>query len=426
MSANPLLDKSQSLARAVRARGGRALLVGGYVRDELLGRSPKDADIEVYGLQAPELRATLEQLGRVDCVGESFRVYKLVWHARKVRHELDVSLPRRDRKIGDGHKGFEVEGDPFASFEDAARRRDFTLNAILRDPLSSEIIDPFGGRLDLENRVLRAVDKAHFGEDSLRVLRAMQFSGRFELSIEVGTAELCRATPLDDLPAERVWGEWEKWLLKSPKPSLGLIAGSEIGVFARLFPYLQRAIERRGTEIEAALDGAARELDGLEMPHQVTLMLATLGAFLGWRDTKRMLETLGVAKMRGETQAIDVAKLTVQLVGARKTPRDWWARRESVEDKEFRFFSARIHPQLTTLLSRARGDIEAANWFEANLRRLNVFDGPPAPLLMGRHLLEMGMTPGPQIGAIVNRVYLAQLAGEVTTLNEAKSLARLT
>ena len=424
MSANPLFDKSQALARAVAASGGRALLVGGYVRDELLGRAPKDADIEVYGLQAPELRATLETLGRVDCVGESFRVYKLVWHARKIRHELDVSLPRRDRKIGEGHKGFEVEGDPFASFEDAARRRDFTLNAILRDPLTGEIIDPFGGRADLENRVLRAVDAAHFGEDSLRVLRAMQFAGRFGLSIEAATATLCRATPLDDLPAERVWGEWEKWLLKSPKPSLGLIAGSEIGVFARLFPYLQTAIERRGAEIENALDGAAPLLGALEFPHQVALMLATLGSFLGWRDTKRMLETLGIVKLRGEKQAIDVAKLTIQLVGARKTPRDWFARRERVQDREFRFFSARIHPQLATLLSRARGDIEAANWFEANLKRLNVFDGPPAPLLLGRHLLEMGMTPGPQIGAIVNQIYMAQLAGEVETLNEARALAK--
>ena len=424
MSANPLFAKSQALARAVQTRGGRALLVGGYVRDELLGRAPKDADIEVYGLQAPELRATLEQLGRVDCVGESFRVYKLVWHANKIRYELDVSLPRRDRKIGDGHKGFEVEGDPFASFEDAARRRDFTLNAILRDPLTGEIIDPFGGQRDLENRVLRAVDAAHFGEDSLRVLRAMQFAGRFGLSIEAATAALCRATPLDDLPAERVWGEWEKWLLKSPRPSLGLIAGREIGVFARLFPYLQIAIERRGNEIENALDGAAPLLDGLEMPHQVALMLSTIGSFLGWRDTKLMLEALGIAKMKGEKQAIDVAKLTIQLVGARKTPRDWFERRASVEDKEIRFFSARIHPQLATLLSRARGDIEAADWFEAKLKRLNVWNGPPAPLLLGRHLLEMGLKPGPQIGEIVKSVYFAQLAGEVETLDEAKALAR--
>ncbi len=422
MSANPLFDKAAQLARAVAPIGGRALLVGGYVRDELLGRAPKDADIEVYGLQAPELRATLEKLGRVDCVGESFRVYKLVWHQHKIRHELDVSLPRRDRKVGEGHKGFEVEGDPFASVEDAARRRDFTVNAILRDPLSGEILDPFGGQGDLANRVLRAVDAAHFGEDSLRVLRAMQFAGRFGLTIEPDTAALCRRTPLDDLPAERVWGEWEKWLLKSPQPSLGLRAGSDVGVFSRLFPYLQTAFERRGPQMESALNGAAPLIIGLQLPHQVALMLATLGAFLGWRDTKAMLDSLGIAKMRGDKQAIDVSALVIQLVGARKTPRDWFNRRDQVEDKEFRFFSARIEPQLATLLSRARGDVEAADWFEDNLRRLNVWDGPPAPLLMGRHLLEMGMAPGPRIGEIVKAVYLAQLAGEVATLDEAKAM----
>ena len=244
---------------------------------------------------------------------------------------------------------------------------------------------------------------AHFGEDSLRVLRAMQFAGRFGLSIHAATAALCRNTPLDDLPAERVWGEWEKWLLKSPKPSLGLIAGSEIGVFSRLFPSIQTAIERRGAALENALDGAALLLNDLEMPHQVALMLATIGSFLGWRDTKAMLDTLGIAKMKGEKQAIDVRTLTIQLVGARKTPRDWFARRQNVEDKEFRFFSARIHAQLATFLSRARGDSEAADWFEKNLRRLNVWDGPPAPLLLGRHLLEMGMTPGQKLAKLSNR-----------------------
>jgi tRNA nucleotidyltransferase (CCA-adding enzyme) len=330
--------KAEQIARAVAQKGGRALLVGGYVRDTLLGKVPKDADIEVYGLEAPLLREVLTRLGRVDCVGESFRVYKLVWHRDGARFELDVSLPRRDKKTGAGHKGFEVEGDPFASVEDAARRRDFTLNAILQDPLSGEILDPFGGRRDLELRLLRAVDAAHFGEDSLRVLRAMQFAARFELQIEASTVEICRATPLDDLPRERIWGEWEKWLLQAEKPSLGLRAGRETGVFARLFPALETAIARRGLEIESALDGAAREKSGLPKEKQVALMLAVIGSFLGWRDAQLLLEELGINKMRGEGSAFDVKKVVIQLIGVRKTPRDYWVRRENVQDKEFRFF----------------------------------------------------------------------------------------
>jgi tRNA nucleotidyltransferase (CCA-adding enzyme) len=424
-----LQRKAQQVARAAAEQGGRALLVGGYVRDQLLGMAPKDADIEVYGLQAPVLREVLEKLGRVDCVGESFRVYKLVWHPKsddgqKIRCELDVSLPRRDKKVGEGHKGFEVEGDPFASFEDAARRRDFTLNAILQDPLTSEIIDPFGGKDDLEKRLLRAVDAAHFGEDSLRVLRAMQFAARFGLAIEPRTVEICRATPLDDLPKERIWGEWEKWLLKSVTPSAGLRAGVDTEVFARLFPYLQQAIERRGPEMEAALDGAAREKAGLPPEKQVALMLATLGSFLGWSVTDRLLSDLNIQKMRGENGAYDVRSTVMKLVGARKTPRDFYEKRTFIEDKEFRFFVARVDPDLTLRLSRARGDGEAAAWFEANLRRLDVLEGPPEKILLGRHLLEMGLRPGPNVGKIVDRVYYLQLAGEVKTLEESKNAAQ--
>ena len=419
-----LARKATQIARAVAEIGGRALLVGGYVRDELLGIAPKDADIEVYGLEAEILRETLSKLGRVGCVGESFRVYKLSWHQSGERFEIDVSLPRRDKKTGDGHRGFEVEGDPFASFEDAARRRDFTLNAILKDPLSGEIIDPFGGQNDLEKRVLRAVDGAHFGEDSLRVLRAMQFAARFGLEIEAQTAQICRATPLADLPRERIWGEWEKWLLRSEKPSVGLRAGRETGVFERLFPYLEIAIARRETPIENALDGAAREMVGLPPEKQVALMLATLGSFCGWGDTKRLLADLGIQKMRGANGAYDVQKAVISLVGARKTPRDFYEKRDQIEDKDFRFFAARIEPDLAVRLSRARGNFVAASWFEENLRRLGVYNGPPAPLLLGRHLLEMGLKPGPNIGKIVERIYFLQLSGEIADLETAKTKAR--
>jgi len=427
---SPLLFKTRELARAIGLKNGRALLVGGFVRDALLGQSPKDADVEVYGLPAEELRAVLETLGRVDAVGESFRVLKLVWRTKnpltneRERFELDVSLPRRDRKTGTGHKGFEVEGDPFASVEEAARRRDFTLNAILCDPLTGELIDPFGGQSDLENRLLRAVDGAHFGEDSLRVLRAMQFAARFNLAIEPETIAICRATPLDDLPHERIWGEWEKWLLKPKTPSVGLIAGREIQVFSRLFPYLEKALERREAEIGQALNRAAIEIASLDFPEKVALMLSVLGSFLGWRDTKRLLDDLGLYRLKGTGDSIDVRALVIKLVGARKTPSDWFRRAQMLQTKDFRFFSARIPPQLALKLARSRGYDEAANWFERGLREANVEFGPLSPLLQGRHLIEMGLKPGPLFGKICERVYFLQLSGEIETLDEAKEAAR--
>src|SRR5690349_8602662 len=170
------LETATAIARAVRDAGGRALIVGGWVRDRLLGRDAKDIDIEVFGLPADRLKTLLARIGSVNTVGESFTVYKVAG--------LDVSLPRRESKVGRGHKGFEVTGDPTLSIEDAARRRDFTINAISWDPLTGGYLDPFGGRDDLDHRVLRVVDPRTFAEDSLRVLRAIQFAARFEATME--------------------------------------------------------------------------------------------------------------------------------------------------------------------------------------------------------------------------------------------------
>ncbi|HVF09501.1 MAG TPA: hypothetical protein VNA16_01790 [Abditibacteriaceae bacterium] len=423
---DPLLQKARAIARAVEEQGGRALLVGGYVRDELLGLSPKDADLEVYGVEAVALREMLRRFGRVDCVGESFRVYKLVWHHRAgtgatQRYELDVSLPRRDKKIGAGHRGFEVEGDPQATVEDAARRRDFTINAILSDPLSGELIDPFHGRADLEKRVLRAVDAAHFAEDPLRVLRAIQFAARFEMTIEPATVQLCRSLALDDLPKERVWGEWEKLLLKAARPSLGILAAEELDVLDKRFPYLAQAVRRRGLAIGAALDRAALERAALDYEKQVTLMLAVLGCFLGKPYLEQLLDALGIYTLR----RYDVRRQVIVLSGERNRAGQWFARRDEVPDKEFRYLSARCEPRLLYHLTRARGDVAAAEWFLAHMEDLGVADGPPAPLLMGRHLLEMGLQPGPQIGQITQTVYAQQLAGEVTTLDESLAAARV-
>lgn len=423
-STTPLLAKAQTIAREVQAKGGRALLVGGYVRDELLGLHPKDADLEVYGIEAGDLRRMLQRFGRVDCVGESFRVYKLVWFARtgagKQRFELDLTLPRRDRKVGEGHRGFEVEGDPHATIEDAARRRDFTINAILKDPLSGDIIDPFGGRRDLEARLLRVVDPNHFGEDSLRVLRAVQFAARFELTIEPETIDLCRSIPLDDLPAERIWGEWEKLLLKAPRPSLGIRAAHQLDVLERLFPDVELAFMRRGKELLRTVDAASQEKSELPFEKQVTLMMAAIASYLGWRGARKFLNRLNVFTLR----RYDVRRNVIVLAGERKRVREWYQRSEQIQDREFRWLSTRCEPRMVYHLARARGDAEAAEWFIAKMRSLGVEEGPPEPFLMGRHLLDMGLEPGPCIGKIVQETYARQLTGEITTLNEALAAGR--
>ena len=231
------------LCEAVRDAGGRAVLVGGWVRDRLLGLDSKDFDLEVYGIEPARLRAVLESIGHVNTVGEHFSVYKLVSYRlpasdadqspdadppQRDRFEIDVSLPRRESKSGRGHRGFVIEGDPSMSFEEAARRRDFTINAIIYDPLTDETIDPYGGEEDLKRRMLRAVAADTFIEDSLRVLRAVQLVARFEMTLDHSTVELCRSIDLTDLPRERIWGEIEKLLTLAERPSLGLDAALEL------------------------------------------------------------------------------------------------------------------------------------------------------------------------------------------------------
>ena len=162
------------------------MLVGGCVRDELMNIEPKDWDVEIYRVAPEKLKEILNDFGEVNAVGEAFTVYK-------IGQDLDVSLPRRERKTGKGHRGFTVEGDPEMSFEEASKRRDFTINAILKDALTGEIIDCFGGREDLKKKIIRHVSDETFAEDSLRVLRAAQFAARFEFDIAPETIELCRA-----------------------------------------------------------------------------------------------------------------------------------------------------------------------------------------------------------------------------------------
>src|SRR5262249_28813026 len=194
---------------AIRDAGGRPFVVGGAVRDAFLGLPLKDFDVEVFGLGSETLEAILARSGRVDTVGQAFRVYKLSG-LPGVAGAVDVSLPRRDSKAGPGHRGIAVVGGPAMSVAEAARRRAFTLNALLFDPATRGVVDPHGGLTALRARRLRAVDPATFGDDPLRALRAVQLAARFELEVDPATARLCASMPVRELPAERVFGEIEK------------------------------------------------------------------------------------------------------------------------------------------------------------------------------------------------------------------------
>ena len=210
-----LSSLASELAALISSQGGRLLIVGGTVRDLLVGETPEELDLEVRGLSSNQITSLLPARFRAEEVGKSFGVLKIKGIP------VEISLPRTERKNGTGHKGFAVEIDPDLPFEIASERRDFTINALGLDPLNGELLDPHNGQNDLEARILRHVGPA-FVEDPLRVLRAMQFIARFDLTPAKETTDLCRCIPIEGLPSERIFEEWKKLILKGRIPSKGL------------------------------------------------------------------------------------------------------------------------------------------------------------------------------------------------------------
>ena len=453
------LDVVRRVAEAVAAHGGRALVVGGWVRDRLRGEPSKDLDVEVFGIAQERVPALLAPLGRVEPVGQSFPVYKLVAPGVSAG-QIDVALPRRESKRGRGHKGFEVHGDPLMSIEEAARRRDFTVNAICWDPLTDTYIDPFDGCSDLGRRVLRAVDPATFADDSLRALRAVQFAARFEFQLEAQTAELCRYLPLDDLPAERIWGEFEKLLLQARAPSTGFQLAFDLGIVRQVLPEMLPLV---GCEQEPEwhpegdvwthtllVIDKARALNGdLDRPRLIAVMLGAVCHDLGKPPTTTFLdgrirsldhEQAGVEPTlslldRLNVHTIDGFDVRTQVVGlvAHHLKPGAFRKATNVGDGAFRRLAQKVDLELLARLARAdclgrtgNFDCSAMDWFIERARSLGVEHRPPAPLLLGRHLLALGLSPGPRIGEILKQVYEKQLDGEVTSveagIEEAKRL----
>ena len=439
------------IARAVRDAGGRALIVGGCVRDELLGIESKDVDLEVFGLPADRLRDLLHTFGRIETVGESFAVFKI--------GDIDVSLPRRESKSGRGHKGFIVDGDPSLSFVEAARRRDFTINAISRDPLTGELIDPFGGRGDLERRVLRAVDAQTFADDSLRVLRALQFAARFDLTMVEETKTLCRSIALDDLPPERIWGEVEKLLLRAPRPSTGFALALELGVIDRLWPEL-RALVGCPQEPEwhpegdvwvhtlMVIDQARLQIDDLDRGRAVAVMLGAVCHDLGKPPTTAVIdgrirslghEEAGVApaaalldRLNVQTIAgFDVRSTVLGMVAHHLKPGALMRADSRAGDGAFRRLALKVDLELLARVARAdclgrtgSFDCSAMDRFLERARALGVEHEAPAPIVKGRHLLDLGVAPGPRMGEILKQIYERQLDGEIATLEQGLVLAK--
>jgi len=438
-----------AVLRAVR-RAGRPRLVGGCVRDWLLGLEPKDFDVEVAGIDDEALIRLLSPFGLPDLVGRSFGVIKL----RLAGAEYDFSLPRRESKTGAGHRGFAVAPDPSLSDAEAAARRDFTINAIAYDPLDDALIDPHGGAADLEAKVLRHTSPA-FVEDPLRVLRGMQFAARFDLTLAPETAALARSivAGYGELAVERVWGEWDKWAVKATVPARGLDVLQQTGWLIH-FPEI------------AALAAVPQEPEwhpeGDVLIH-TKLCVNALAGLSEWResgpDRRRYLAfavlahdfgkpaTTVQAERRGtlrwlspghEEAGVPPTEAFLQRIGA---PLDLveWVRplvrhhlahhhgQPDFTDSAVRRLARKLAPatidDLCVVLwadHLGRPPLVSAET-EARIRALRdraqalaVHDAAPRPLILGRHLLELGLRPGPSFKPILAAAAEAQLEGTFT------------
>ncbi|HEX7863162.1 MAG TPA: polynucleotide adenylyltransferase [Verrucomicrobiae bacterium] len=429
-----------------------AYLVGGCVRDWLLGEAVKDYDVEVFGLDYETLAKALARWGKVDLVGRSFGVIKLT---TPDRNTYDFSIPRRDSKSGIGHKGFAVTFDPNLRLEEAAARRDFTINSIMYDPRERRLIDPFRGEADLRARILRHTSSA-FPEDPLRVLRGMQFAARFDLAAANETIDLSRSTKATypELAKERVREEWFKWAEKSRKPSRGLefLAATE---WIEHFPELN-AIMGVPQDPEWHPEGdvfvhtahccdAMASLDDWKKSDAETRIVYMLAVLT--HDFGKAVKTVEAAK-RGEMRIVSpgheeasgsLAGTFLERINTPNSIRErviplvvnHMAHFQQVSDRAVRRLAKRLAPEnisgLVTLMTAdsfgrpplPREVPESVRLIAEKAEELAVREEPPTAILLGRHLLERGFQPGKELGRVLNAAYEAQLAGEFFDLEGA-------
>lgn len=424
---------------------GESFLVGGCVRDWLLGAANQDFDVEVFGTGYQQLAENLARWGRTDLVGRSFGVVKLTTRAGQT---FDFSIPRRDSKVAPGHKGFEVSFDPGITPREAASRRDFTINALMFDPRRGEALDFFGGREDLRDRVLRHTSGA-FVEDPLRVLRGMQFAGRFGLSAAAETVELCRSIRggYAELAVERVREEWFKWAEKSVAPSAGLRFLEACG-WLEHFPEVN-ALRGVPQDAEWHPEGdvfthTCHCLDALmtlpawqraDAESRVVYALAVLAHDFAkatttreeWREGRMRIVSPGHEEAGGPLAESFLERINAPIaVRQRVAPlvTNHLAHLQTITDRAVRRLARRLAPEtiegLVVVITadqfgrppRPREVSEGLRELEARARGLELQASAPRPVVLGRHLIERGLVPGKEFGELLDAAFEAQLEGK--------------
>jgi len=447
----PLSPPLVKLLGHLSSHGIKPILVGGFVRDYFTSHTTYDLDVELYGVTSLEaLEALLRPFGKLGLYGKSFGVLKLSYEG----YSIDFAPPRTESKSGFGHKGFDVTWLSELDFTSAARRRDFTINAIGYDPITQTLLDPYNGIEDLKAKTLRCVDPATFIDDPLRILRAIQFAARYELTCDNNLLVLCRDMiaqgALEELPKERIFEEFKKLLLQSARPSIGMSLLKEMGALAFFSP-----LERfESTPQESAshpegdvwihtlmvLDFMATLRCG-QWRRDLVLMLSALLHDIGKPDTTVLVNGALNAPKHAEIGAdiarVWLAKITedkeliaaiLPLVLYHGSPRK--LHRNNANDSEILHLSTQVC--IDDLITIAKADFfgrsfnnaipkefEAGEWLRERASVLGVLHSAPSPLLLGRDLIALGLSPSESFKTILDSAYEAQLNQLFFTHDEA-------
>ncbi|MDR1435221.1 MAG: polynucleotide adenylyltransferase [Puniceicoccales bacterium] len=433
-----------TIIRILHEHGGHCYLVGGCVRDHFLGIPSHNFDLEVFNLHSSTIIDCLKPRYEIDVVGKSYGILKI----RNL--DIDIGIPRKEQKNGPLHTDFNVQEDPFLPLDEAIKRRDFTINAIYFDLKNKQIMDPFSGISDLENRILRHTSE-RFAEDPLRVLRGMQFCARFQLKPDPKTIAHCQSLSAQFLSAERIYQEFVKLLLQGVKPSLGLQFLKSTG-WTQFFPEIHKLI---GVEQDLlrhpegdvfdhtclVLDAFAQNRTGILVDDSI-LGFALLCHDFGkpattFKDSRGIHsywhEIAGILPAQNFMERLRVPKDTVlqalTLIQYHIEPRRFFKRQAS--DADFRRLSYRVRRlDLLILLGycdcagRLDNNEEIRDWLFEKAKALDILRAPPKAIIQGRHLIELGLEPSEDFSQILLKIYFAQLNGDFSTLNGGLQFAQ--
>ena len=422
----------KKITEYVNEAGGKVFYVGGCVRDRLLGIENKDVDIEVHGISPEDLYSILEKVGEPLVYGRSFGVFALRGE------DIDIAMPRRERAVGKGHRDFIVDVDPFIGTREAARRRDFTINALMEDAMTGEIVDHFGGQEDLKAGIIRHIDPATFVEDPLRVLRGAQFAARFGFYIAPDTVELCRGIDLSTLSKERVEEELKKALLKADKPSIFFEAMREMDQLDHWFPELKELIGLEQdpvfhpegdvwTHTMEVIDRAAGYRDKVSEPFSFMLLALThdLGKIVTTEEKNGRIhayehETKGLPLVESFLRRIlnenDVIDYVLNMVPLHMKPNVAAHSKPALKSTNRMFDQAEAPEDLIWFAAADRPVFAGKETFSGDteflLERLAAYDEIMArPHVMGRDLIAAGLEPGEDFSEILEYAHKLRLAG---------------